>query len=328
MERTSAARAHANIALIKYWGKRDGPGNRPAAGSISITLDALASNARVRFDPALDRDEIRLPDGADAARVAAFLDAVRARAGIGTRAEVLSRNDFPTGAGLASSASGFAALALAASRAAGLDLDGAALSALARRGSGSAARSIFGGFAEMRAEGDDPHAVPLLDAGEWPLSVVIAIVDSGVKAVGSGEGMRHTASTSPYYAAWLDTVAADLPAMRAAIEARDLTAVGELAEANCLAMHGATLAARPGLAYWRPATLALLETIRDLRAGGLPVYATIDAGPQVKALCAPEDADRIAAELAKVSGVKTTRVSGLGPGAHTVEPDAVYCLKS
>lgn len=324
MEHVSAARAHANIALIKYWGKRTGPGNRPAAGSISITLNALSSDTRVHFDGGLDADEIRLPAGGDAERVAAFLDLVRERAGIDTRARVSSRNNFPTGAGLASSASGFAALALAASRAAGLDLDEASLSALARRGSGSAARSIFGGFVEMRAEGDDPHAAPLPAPADWPLAVVIAVVDAGVKTVGSTEGMRHTALTSPYYDAWLETVAADLPVMRAAIDSRDLSAVGELAEANCLAMHGAMLTARPGLVYWRPATLALLETIRDLRAGGLPVYATIDAGPQVKALCAPGDADRIAAELAAVPGVQDTRISGLGPGVHVIEPDSVH----
>lgn len=315
-----AARAHANIALIKYWGKQPGPGNRPAAGSISITLNALASETRVRFDAGLNADEIRLPAGGDAERVAAFLDLVRERAGIDTPAEVLSHNDFPTGAGLASSASGFAALALAASRAAGLDLDDAALSTLARHGSGSAARSVFGGFVEMRAESDDPHAVPLLAPEVWPLSMVIAIVDETAKTVGSTEGMRHTALTSPYYGAWLDTVAADLPAMRAAIEARDLTTVGELTEANCLAMHGAMLAARPGLVYWRPATLALLEKVRELRAGGLPVYATVDAGPQVKALCVPEDADRVAAELVQVPGVAETRISGLGPGVHTIDP--------
>jgi diphosphomevalonate decarboxylase len=323
MEHVSAARAHANIALIKYWGKRAGPGNRPAAGSISITLDALASDTRVRFDAGLDGDQIQLPGGGDSARVAAFLDLVRERAGIDIRAEVVSRNNFPTGAGLASSASGFAALALAATRAAGLDLDGASLSALARRGSGSAARSVFGGFVEMRAEGDDPHAVPLPESEAWPLSTVIAIVDAAAKTVGSGEGMRHTALTSPYYAAWLDMVATDLPAMRAAIDARDPAAVGALAEANCLAMHGAMLAARPGLIYWRPATLALLDTIRGLRASGLAVYATIDAGPQVKALCAPEDADRVAAELGNVPGVVDTRISGLGPGAHTIDPDQV-----
>lgn len=319
MEHVCAARAHANIALVKYWGKCDGSGNRPAAGSISITLDALTSETRVRFDPDLVADDIRLAGGGDT-RIAAFLDLVRERAGIATRAEVISRNDFPTGAGLASSASGFAALALAATRAAGLDLDDAALSALARRGSGSAARSIFGGFAEMRAGGGDPHAAPLLPPEDWPLAVVIAIVDAGAKAVGSTEGMRRTAATSPYYRAWLDTVAADLPAMREAVAARDLAAVGELAEANCLAMHGAMLAARPGLVYWQPTTLALLETIRGLRADGLPVYATVDAGPQVKALCDPADADRVAAVLAAVPGVAATRTSGLGPGAHTIEP--------
>lgn len=319
----AAARAHANIALIKYWGKRDSALNLPATGSISVTLDALHSETRICFDPGLATDQVALESGGDPDRVSKFLDRVRALAGIDTRADVRSRNNFPTGAGLASSASGFAALALAACRAAGIDPSPAELSALARQGSGSAARSLYGGFVEMQRgrddrTGADAHAVPLLAAPEWPLAVVVAIIDTGTKAIGSTEGMTRTAASSPFYDAWVSSAEADLTAMRAAIEARDFERVGELTEHSCLKMHATMLGAWPGLIYWQPATLAVWQTLADLRAGGLPVYGTIDAGPQVKALCRVGDADTVAAELAGVPGARDVRISGLGPDAHLI----------
>ena len=193
---TATARACANIALVKYWGKRPGPFNLPAAGSLSLTLDALVTTTQVAFDPDLAGDELVL-DGASArpgelARTSEFLDLVRGAAGIATHARVISRNEFPTASGLASSASGFAALALAATRAAGLELPAPELSALARIGSGSAARSIFGGFVEMargeRADGRDAVAAPLglrEDEPPWDLRLVVAITAAGEKAEGS-----------------------------------------------------------------------------------------------------------------------------------------------
>ncbi|MDN5937761.1 MAG: diphosphomevalonate decarboxylase, partial [Salinisphaera sp.] len=208
----AAARAHANIALIKYWGKRDGPGNLPATGSISVTLDALFTDTSVAFLPHLSKDEICLESGGDTRRVSRFVDLVRRRAGMTMAARVHSRNSFPTSAGLASSASAFAALALAACHAAGLSLSVAELSALARQGSGSAARSLFGGYVEMRrggtANGQDAHAVSLCAPAHWPLAMVIAITSTDTKTTGSSKGMARTAATSPYYPAWLDGAAA------------------------------------------------------------------------------------------------------------------------
>lgn len=319
----AAARAHANIALIKYWGKRDSSLNLPATGSISVTLDALATETRVHFDRGLKADAIELPCGGDNRRVSAFLDLVRARAGIDTRARVASHNNFPTGAGLASSASGFAALALAATRAAGLELSAAELSALARQGSGSAARSIHGGWVEMkrgeRPDGSDAHALPLADTETLPVSVIVAITETGTKKTGSTEGMTRTAGTSPYYDVWTRDAETDLAAMRTAIAAGDFAAVGELTEHSCMKMHALMFTSKPPLLYWNPATLAAWQAVADLRSRGTPAYATIDAGPQVKVLCQPADSVRVAATLESLPGVLAVRRSALGPGAHLID---------
>ncbi|RFF29758.1 diphosphomevalonate decarboxylase [Wenzhouxiangella sediminis] len=316
----AAARAGANIALVKYWGKRDQRLNLPAAGSISITLAGLETRTTVTPDPTLGADEFVL-DGVEQppGRVGAVLDLVRERAGATVACRVESRNNFPTGAGLASSASGFAALVVAAAQAFGLQLSESELSGLARRGSGSAARSIFGGFAEMdpghRENGVDAVARPLLSAEEWPLEVVVAITDSGSKAVGSRDGMNHTMRTSPYYPAWVETVAEDLDAARSAIAARDFEALAETAEHSALKMHASMLAARPGLVYWNPATLACLHAVRALRSAGTGVFFTIDAGPQLKAVCLPGESERVAGLLADQPGVSDVLVTGLGGGA-------------
>jgi diphosphomevalonate decarboxylase len=323
-ETTARARAHSNIALIKYWGKRDAALNIPAVGSISITLDALTTDTRVTFDPALRGDELSL-DGrqVDAVRVSRVLDLVRERVGLTAHARVVSTNDFPTGAGLASSASGFAALAVAASSAAGLILDARELSILARRGSGSAARSIFGGYVELHAgsatDGSDAFAEPVTDAGRWPMSVVIAITDQSAKSVSSTTGMSASSATSPFFGSWVDTSDADLTAMRAAISGRDFTALGELAEYSCLKLHALMLTTRPALIYWNAATIATMHAVRELRRSGVPVYFTIDAGPQVKALCAPADAATVANALASVAGVTEIRTSALGEGTRLAD---------
>jgi diphosphomevalonate decarboxylase len=321
----AAATAQPNIALVKYWGKRDATLNLPAAGSLSITLDALHTRTRLRFDDMLDADDITLDGERDAAqsrKITAFLDLFRERAGIVTRATVESGNDFPTGAGLASSASGFAALAVAADRALGLALDPRELSLLARRGSGSAARSIFGGFVEMAAgtrdDGEDAFAAPLLDASAWPLQVVVAITSRRKKAVDSRAGMETSQRTSPYYRDWVATVPRDLAAARDAVQARDFEKLAEISEASCLAMHAVMLATRPALIYWNGATLDCIQCIRALQLRGIGVFYTVDAGPQVKAVCLPDDAAGVAEALRDVPGVEDVLVSSLGEGARIV----------
>ena len=320
----STARANVNVALVKYWGKRDPALNLPATGSISLTLDGLGVEAAVGFG-AGEADRVVI-DGVDAAgeeakRVVRFLDLVRAAARRRERAKVVMRSTVPRGIGLASSAAAFAALALAASRAAGLTLDPSALSALARRGSGSAARSIFGGFVEWhrgeRADGVDSFAEPLAPIDHWDLRTVVAVTSTAPKAVSSRDGMLRTAA-SPFYPAWVAGAEADLAEGRAAIRARDLEAVGLVAEHSALKMHAAALAARPPLVYWRAATVECMHRVWALRAEGVAAFFTIDAGPQVKVLCAPADAARVAAALEAVPGVARILACGPGRGAEVV----------
>jgi diphosphomevalonate decarboxylase len=314
----STAHACSNIALVKYWGKRDSLLNLPAAGSLSLTLAELVTTTTVTFDADLAEDELILGGAAETGealrRTSRFLDLVRPE---GKRARVISDNSFPTASGLASSASAFAAMALAAVDAAGLSRTPAELSALARRGSGSAARSIFGGFVEMQASGDDPHALPL--EGGPDVSLVVAVVGGGVvKAVSSRSGMEHTSATSPLYPAWLGTVAPDLAEARTAVARRDLEKLGEIAEQSALTMHASALAARPGVVYWRGATLEALHEVRALRHSGIPVWGTIDAGPHLKALTTPDNAPLVAAALSAIPGVTRTIVCSPGSAAKIV----------
>jgi diphosphomevalonate decarboxylase len=326
---TATARACANIALVKYWGKRDARLNLPAAGSLSLTLDALVTTTRVTFDAALAADELVL-DGAAAgpaelARTREFLDLVRAAARIATHARVNSRNQFPTASGLASSASGYAALAIAATAAAGAELSPRALSVLARRGSGSAARSVLGGFVRMHAglaaDGSDAFAEPIASPLTDRVRMVIAIIGGGApKSHGSRSAMDHTAATSPLYRAWLELVPRDLAAAEAALAAGDLEALGAIAEGNALAMHACAIAARPAVIYWQPATLAALAEVRALRAAGRAAWATIDAGPHVKVLTSATDAAEVAAALRGTPGVTDVLISAAGGPATLLGP--------
>lgn len=323
---TATALAHPNIALVKYWGKRDEALNLPCVGSLSITLDRIRTRTRVRFVDEAGADAVRLNgETVDARRVGAGLDLLRARAGVTWRAEVDSTNNFPTAAGLASSASGFAALIVAGAQALGLALSAGELSELARRCSGSAARSIFGGFVEWergeRDDGRDSIAHPLLDAAAWPLTVAIAVTSTAAKAIGSTEGMRRTAATSPYQPAWETTQEADLAAARAAVGARDFERLTEVSERSCLKMHALAMAARPGLLYWNGATLETMHRVRALRAQGVPVFFTVDAGPQLKAVCLPHALAEVAATLRDVPGVLDVIECGLGEGARIVSND-------
>ena len=315
----TTARANMNVALVKYWGKRDSVLNLPATGSISITLDGLWTESTVAFGGG-EADLVEI-DGAPAAgeeagRVTRFLDLVRSESGRRERARVNTRSSVPRGVGLASSASAFASLAVAASRAAGLDLAGPALSALARRGSGSAARSIDGGFVEWhrgeRPDGADSIAEPLAAPDDWDVRVVVAVTSAAPKAVSSRDGMARAAA-SPLYPVWVAGAAADLAEARAAIRARDLEALGLLAEHSALKMHAIGLAARPPLLYWNGATVECVRRVWALRNDGTKGFVTIDAGPQVKVLCAPADAAGIARVLANVPGVE--RVLTCAPGA-------------
>ena len=316
--------AHPNIALVKYWGKSELPGNVPAVPSLSITLDNLCTRTRVLFDPALDADQVCMNDTALPAHAAATqrisesLDAFRALARCSLHARVNTCNNFPTGAGLASSASGFAALAVAADAALNTGLDRSTLSRMARRASASAGRSLLGGFATLAdaATAADPAAEPLAPAAHWPLEVVVAVCQEGTKQVGSSAGMRASALTSPFYGRWLETAPADLATATRSVLERDFKTLTQVAEASCLKMHAVMQSTRPALLYWNAATMNVLQQIRALQQGGVQVFFTMDAGPQVKAVCIPADAPQVATALAEVPGVSRILRCGLGEGAR------------
>ncbi len=323
---TATAVAHPNIALAKYWGKLETGHNLPAVPSLSVTLAGMATTTTVTFDATLGEDLFLLAGKPAAAgpaqRVTALLDRVRKASGRSERARVESANDFPTAAGLASSASAFAALALASLKAAGLPHDAARVSDLARKSSVSAARSALGGFVELpRGEGseEDLPAASVAGPDHLPLRVVVAVTREGEKSTLSTEGMLHTQRTSPYYPAWVETAPALFGRIKQALLAKDLEALGVAAEESALRMHAAAIAACPGLVYWAGATVEAMEEVRRIRRAGTLAFFTIDAGPHVKVLTAPADEERVAAALRAVPGVTRTILARPGDAARLVE---------
>lgn len=318
----AAARAQPNIALIKYWGKRDTEQNLPAVGSISITLADLYTTMSVEFDDALAADTL-VVNGADnramLPRASRCLDAVVG--GRRSHAAITSESNFPIAAGLASSASAFAALVVAADAAAQTRHDREQLARLAGRASGSAARSIYGGFVEL-ANTDDAIALSTVcPAADWPLSVVVAITATGPKAVGSTEAMETSRATSPFYGRWVAQQQEDLDEARTAIRARDFPRLATVAEHNCLKMHSVMWASRPPMVYWNATTLECMDAVRHMQAEGIPVFFTIDAGPQLKAVCDPAVVATVRERLAATPGVEAVMVTGLGSGARLIGND-------
>jgi diphosphomevalonate decarboxylase len=319
----ATAVANANIAFVKYWGDADPALHLPANPSISMNLDGLSTVTTVAFLVEQEADELIVDDApaGDTAlrRVTAHLDRVRALARTELRARVVSHNDFPAGAGLASSASAFAALTLAATAALGLTMSEDALSTLARLGSGSACRSIPPGFVEWAAgdshETSSAHSLAL--PGHWPLCDCIAIVSTAHKAVGSAEGHAR-APSSPLHRARVEGAAARIAVCRAAIMARDLPALGEATEADTVMMHAVTMTSHPPIYYWTPATLRIIRAVVAWRAGGLPTYYTVDAGPNVHCLCEAANAAEVARRLEALPGVQQVRVARPGAGAVLV----------
>lgn len=311
--------AQPNIALIKYWGKRDPARNLPAVGSISITLRDLYTEMQVEFDDALTLDTLTINGTTDDGmlpRLSRCLDLV---AGDDRpHARIDSQCNFPIAAGLASSASAFAAATVAAAAAARTGHDVSELASLAGRASGSAARSLLGGFVELRNRGQDIEVNTLCAADSWPLSVVVAITETGPKTVGSTEAMEISRKSSPFYSSWVEQQELDLATARSAIAEHDFAKLAAIAEHNCLKMHSIMWASRPPMVYWNAATMRCLQTIRRLQGDGLNVFFTIDAGPQVKAVCLPEHAESVREALSATDGVVQIMTSGLGEGARLV----------
>lgn len=305
---SATALAHPNIALIKYWGNRDPELRIPANGSISMNLDGLFTRTQVTFDPGLEEDRLEVNrqtlTGPALRRVSNHLDLVRAMGGMDDFARVVSENNFPMGAGIASSASAFAALSLAASAATGLDLDEAELSRLARRGSGSACRSIPGGFVEWRAGEDDKssYAHSLAPAAHWALADCLAVVSREHKLTGSTQG-HALAETSVLQSARVADAPRRLALCRQAVLERDFEALAAVAELDSDLMHAVMITSTPPLLYWQPGTLAVMHAVRDWRASGALAFYTIDAGPNVHVICPEEAAAEIESRLKTLPGV-------------------------
>jgi diphosphomevalonate decarboxylase len=321
---TATAQASPNIAFIKYWGNYDNTLRIPMNNSISMNLDGLFTQTTVSFQPSLPFDELIINGhevaGTGLERVSYILDLIRDQAKISDRAEVMTTNNFPSGAGIASSASAFAALALAGSRAAGLDLSQQDLSRLARRGSGSAARSIPGGFVEWQAGScdEDSFAYSLADTDHWKLVDCVAIVSASHKKTGSTEG-HSLAPTSPLQAARVTDAPRRLEICRNAILNCDFDAFASIVELDSDMMHSVMMTSTPALHYWKPASLEMMNRVRAWRAEGIPACYTVDAGPNVHVICPEAEAPMVDKRLREISGVQNVLVARVGAGAQIVK---------
>lgn len=320
---TATSVACANIAFIKYWGNRDNTLRLPVNGSISMNLDGLHTRTTVSFQPSLPFDELIINGheivGKGLERVSYILDLVREKAGLKINAEVMSENNFPAGAGIASSAAAFAALAVAASKAAGLDLTEPELSVLARRGSGSASRSIPAGFVEwkMGNSESDSYAFSIAPADHWNLTDCVAIVSAAHKKTGSTEG-HAIAETSPLQHARVVDAPRRIEICRNAILNKDFEAFANIIEHDSDMMHSVMMTSNPPLMYWQSATLEIFHQVREWRASGLPVGYTVDAGANVHVLCLGEYKAEVEKRLREIPGVQNVLVAGVGGAARLV----------
>jgi diphosphomevalonate decarboxylase len=314
----------ANIAFIKYWGRKDHVLRLPLNSSISMNLDSATTITTVAFDPLQKADQVTIegtdrPDQADR-RVSEHLDRIRALARLGTQARVMSRNSFPMGAGIASSASAFAALTVAACAAAGLDLDERALTILARQGSGSACRSIPAGFVEWHTAdtSEESYAEQIAPRDHWDLRDLIAVVQTQHKKVGSSTG-HELVGPSPFASARLSEAERALPIIREAILDRDFVTFSEETEQEAIRMHCVAMTSRPSLLYWSPETMRIMHAVRDWREDGLAACFTIDAGANVHVLCGGLDAALIEARLRALPGVQEVIANRPGPGTYLTD---------
>lgn len=295
------ARAHTNIALVKYWGKADTDLIIPQNGSLSLTLDHFYTDTTIEFDSKLTTDQFILDgESKSPVKITNFLNIVRQKAGISTFAKVDSVNHVPSTAGLASSASAYAALAAAASKASGLNLSHKELSKLARRGSGSASRSIYGGFVEWIKGYDDDtsYAVPIEEDLDWKIGMIVAMVNPDKKKISSRTGMQTVVNTSPFYSAWVESIDDDLRNIKVAIKNRDFKTMGEIAESNAMRMHALNLSSSPHFNYFEPLSIEIMNTVEDIRTNEqIECYYTVDAGPNIKILCQQKDADDLLSKL-------------------------------
>lgn len=313
----ATALAHPNIAFIKYWGNRDDSLRLPSNPSLSMNLDGLHTQTTVEWGGGLREDQLILNDreesGAALARVVRHLDAIRQRLGVESRALVVSANNFPTGAGIASSASSFAALTVAAAAAAGADLPERELTTLARLGSGSAARSVPSGFVEWHASDrhEESYAESIAEPDHWNLVDVVAVVSLQHKDVGStaGHASAHTSELQPTR---VSTAAERFENCKRALLERNFATFAEIVERDSNLMHAVMMTSLPPLFYWQPASLEIMAEVRRMRADGIQVCYTLDAGPNVHCICVGDDAETVRQRLSALSGLHEIRVAGPG----------------
>lgn len=314
------ARAHTNIALVKYWGKRDADLILPYTDSLSLTLDEFYTTTEVKFGPELAQDTFLIDDQPvnqkNFDKLTKFMQNIRNLSGLNYFATVKSVNHVPISAGLASSSSAFAALAAAATKAAGLNMTDRELSRIARRGSGSATRSIFGGLVEWHRGTDDrtSYAEPILEQVDFGMEMIAILLDTNVKKISSRSGMQNVVATSPYYPAWQDVVKQDMQSMKLAIKQQNINQIGKIAELNAMRMHALNLAADPSFTYFNADTLRTMDLIHDLRNTGINCYYTLDAGPNVKVIYDRKDRDRILHALQTKFRSEQLIVAKPGPG--------------
>lgn len=311
------ARAHTNIALVKYWGKENEELIIPANSSLSLTLDEFYTDTSVHFDESLSSDEVTLNGKViEDEKITKFMDIIRKKSNINAFARIESTNHVPTSAGLASSASAYAALAAAGSKAYGLNLSQKGLSRLARRGSGSATRSIFGGFAAWNKGTDDEssYGYSIEDPVKMDINMIAIILDNQPKKISSRKGMKISIKTSPYYQSWIKQTTADFQIIEEAIKENDFTTLGKTAELNAMRMHSLTLSSDPSYLYINADSLKVINMVKELRENGVECYYTMDAGPNVKIICQSDKISAITDKLSDKFSNDQIKVSGPGEG--------------
>jgi diphosphomevalonate decarboxylase len=310
------ARAHTNIALVKYWGKENEDLIIPKNSSISLTLDEFYTDTSVIFNSNLKHDSFIINGKkVDSSRLNAFMNVIRSKANINLFAKVESTNHVPTSAGLASSSSAYAALSAAATKAAGLTLNDTELSKIARRGSGSATRSIFGGFAAWNKGNNDENSYgySIQEDVVMDIKMIAIILDDQPKKISSREGMKISVESSPYYSSWIQQTNNDFIKIKDAIYNNDFTILGKTAELNSMRMHSLTLSADPSYLYINSDSIKVINMVKELRQHNIECYYTMDAGPNVKIICQSLNANLIVDKLSKEFDSNQIKVSGPGP---------------
>lgn len=310
----ATAVAPSNIAFTKYWGRKDEVLRLPANGSISMCLSNLLTTTSVEFSKEYKQDEINI-DNKD--RIIKHLDRIRKLADINLKAHVITKNNFPTGTGLSSSASGFAALTLATVSAAGLNLSEKELSILARQASGSACRSIPSGFVEWLdgETSETSYAKQIFPASYWKIADVVAIVSKEKKEVPTSSGMK-IAYSSPFMKLRLSRMKKKNKLVKKLIEQRNFKEFGEFIEQEALELHTIMLTQYPPLIYWTPGTLQIMKLVPYWREEGIPVYFTINTGQNIHLICEEKDAKSVQAKLKDLDFVKEIIVNTPGEGAR------------